>query len=85
MPDKTEAQTTAKPAVDIDPPACFYLGREYDLKSKEMGAPVMYDAQWLTTHGVVVVRSVPTTEPITSAITQAQSAVTIDQPRPTTR
>ena len=54
MPDKTEAQTTAKPAVDIDPPACFYLGREYDLKSKELGAPVMYDAQWLTTHGVVV-------------------------------
>lgn len=54
MPETTIAQTSAKPAVDIDPPACFYLGREYDLKTKEMGKPVMYDAHWLTTHGVVV-------------------------------
>ena len=54
MPETTTAQTSAKPAVDIDPPACFYLGREYDLKTKEMGKPVMYDAHWLTTHGVVV-------------------------------
>lgn len=54
MPDTTTAQTSAKPPVDIDPPACFYLGRDYDLKTKEMGNPVMYDAQWLTTHGVVV-------------------------------
>lgn len=46
--------TAAKPIVDIDPPACFYLGREYNLKSKEMGKNVMYDAHWLTTHGVVV-------------------------------
>jgi hypothetical protein len=54
MPDTTNAQTSAKPVVDIDPPACFYLGREYDLKTKELGKPVMYDAHWLTTHGVVV-------------------------------
>jgi hypothetical protein len=33
----------------------------------------------------LVVRSVPTMEPMTSAITHAQSAVTIDQPRPTSR
>ncbi|MFT3881961.1 MAG: DUF853 family protein [Gemmatales bacterium] len=54
MPAKTEAQTDTKPAIDIDPPACFYLGRDYDLKTKEMADPVMYDAHWLTTHGVVV-------------------------------
>lgn len=54
MPAKTEAQADAKPAIDIDPPACFYLGRDYDLKTKEVGGNVMYEAHWLTTHGVVV-------------------------------
>lgn len=54
MPDTAETKATATPAVDIDPPACFYLGRDYDLKTKELGKPVMYDAHWLTTHGVVV-------------------------------
>ncbi|MFO0814910.1 MAG: DUF87 domain-containing protein [Gemmatales bacterium] len=54
MPDTTSSQATSKPPVDIDPPACFYLGRDYDLKTKELGKPVMYDAHWLTTHGVVV-------------------------------
>lgn len=54
MPATTAPQTDKKPTVDIDPPACFYLGRDYDMKSKELGSPVMYDAHWLTTHGVVV-------------------------------
>ncbi len=40
---------------DIELPACFYLGREYDLASKTvLDRPVMYDAKDLTTHGVVV-------------------------------
>ena len=38
-----------------------------------------------TTQGLLVVRSVPITEPTTSAITQAQSAVASVQPRPTMR
>ena len=41
---------------DIEQPACFYLGREYDLATQD-GPPtsrVMYDARDLTTHGVVV-------------------------------
>jgi hypothetical protein len=33
----------------------------------------------------LVVRSVPTMDPIASAITQAASAVTIDHPSPTSR
>ena len=40
---------------DIEKPACFYLGREYDLASRTvLDEPVMYDARDLTTHGVVV-------------------------------
>jgi hypothetical protein len=36
-------------------PACFYLGREYDLASRTtLDRPLMYDARDLTTHGVVV-------------------------------
>jgi hypothetical protein len=48
-------QTTA-PDTTIDKPACFYLGREYNLTSKQVLADknVMYDARNLTTHGVVV-------------------------------
>src|SRR5262249_48487621 len=42
---------------DIERPACFYLGREYDLATKTVRddrPPVMYDARDLLTHGVVV-------------------------------
>ncbi len=41
---------------DIEKPACFYLGREYDLDRKTVRPDqyVMYDARDLTTHGVVV-------------------------------
>jgi len=52
---------TAPPApqpqpFDIEQPACFYLGREYDIASSQVLADkhVMYDARDLTTHGVVV-------------------------------
>jgi hypothetical protein len=49
---------TTPPAVpiDIEKPACFYLGREYDLAGRAVHSdkPVMYDARDLTTHGVVV-------------------------------
>jgi hypothetical protein len=40
----------------IDVPACFYLGREYDLAAKTVqpDKPVMYEARNLTTHGVIV-------------------------------
>jgi hypothetical protein len=43
-------------AFDIEQPACFYLGREYDLDRKTVlpDKYVMYDARDLTTHGVVV-------------------------------
>ena len=41
--------------MDIEQPACFYLGREYDLSRKALlERPVMYDARDLCTHGVVV-------------------------------
>jgi len=41
--------------IDIEQPACFYLGKEYDLKSRTvLDQPVMYEARDLTTHGVVV-------------------------------
>ena len=53
MPD-----AIAKPTfigADIELPASFYLGREYDLAQKRtLDKPVMYDAHDLTTHGVVV-------------------------------
>lgn len=41
---------------DIEQPACFYLGREYDLNARTVRPDkyVMYDARDLTTHGVVV-------------------------------
>jgi hypothetical protein len=56
------ADTTTAPAAaptapfDIEQPACFYLGREYDLDQKAVRPDkyVMYDARDLTTHGVVV-------------------------------
>ncbi len=43
-------------AFDIEQPACFYLGREYDLAAHAVQPDkyVMYDARDLTTHGVVV-------------------------------
>jgi hypothetical protein len=49
----------AKPqaaATGIERPACFYLGREYELASRTVQAdkPVLYDARDLLTHGVVV-------------------------------
>jgi hypothetical protein len=51
-----DPQTTPQaPAPDIELPACFYLGREYDLAARQVrDRPVMYDARDLTTHGVVV-------------------------------
>ena len=45
------------PDHDIELPACFYLGNEYDLAEKRVRMdlpPVMYDASDLLTHGVVV-------------------------------
>src|SRR5437763_12971741 len=42
---------------DIERPAAFYLGREYDLAGGSVRAdqpPIMYDARDLLTHGVVV-------------------------------
>ena len=46
----------ADPSIDIEQPACFYLGREYDAVARRArpDRPVMYDARDLTTHGVVV-------------------------------
>jgi hypothetical protein len=43
-------------AFDIEQPASFYLGREYDLDRRAVHADkyVLYDARDLTTHGVVV-------------------------------
>lgn len=47
--------TDSASPVDIEQPACFYLGSEYDLAGrKSLDRPVMYDARDLTTHGVVV-------------------------------
>jgi hypothetical protein len=48
--------TSTSAPIDIEQPACFYLGRELD---RSTGAactdrPVLYDARDLTTHGVVV-------------------------------
>jgi hypothetical protein len=50
------ASRTSTTDFDIDPPACFYLGREYDLAQKAVlpDRYVMYDARDLTTHGVIV-------------------------------
>ncbi len=54
MAETPTAPETA--AFDIEKPACFYLGREYDLAKKTVlpDSHVMYDARDLTTHGVVV-------------------------------
>jgi hypothetical protein len=42
-------------AVDLEQPARFYLGREYDLANKAvLDRPILYDSQDLVTHGVVV-------------------------------
>ncbi len=39
----------------IDIPACFYLGKEYDLGAKQPSDQlILYDARNLTTHGVIV-------------------------------
>jgi hypothetical protein len=50
------ADSTPAPAFNIEKPACFYLGREYDLGQKAILSDkyIMYDARDLTTHGVVV-------------------------------
>jgi hypothetical protein len=50
-----DAPKTSAP-FDIEQPACFYLGREYDLNARAVRPDkhVMYDARDLTTHGVVV-------------------------------
>ncbi len=57
----TESEQIATPQAaevpfDIEQPACFYLGREYDLASGQVLTErhVMYDARDLTTHGVIV-------------------------------
>ena len=54
--DTSPAPAPANGAAAIEKPACFYLGREYDLATKTVVADgyVMYDARDLTTHGVVV-------------------------------
>lgn len=51
----SETDAPAQP-FDIDPPACFYLGREYDLKAKQVlpDKHVMVDAREFCTHGVIV-------------------------------
>jgi hypothetical protein len=43
-------------ADQIDRPACFFLGREYELDTRTVRPdhPIMYEARYLTTHGVVV-------------------------------
>src|SRR5438445_7006776 len=49
------AALSAPSAPDIEQPACFYLGREFDLAAgKVLDKTLMYDARDLTTHGVVV-------------------------------
>ena len=55
-PTPTAAPPAVPPAFDIEKPACFYLGREYDLTTGQVLADkhVMYDAADLTTHGVIV-------------------------------
>lgn len=40
--------------MDIELPACFYLGKEYHLEDRTLGKPILYEARDLTTHGVVV-------------------------------
>jgi DNA helicase HerA-like ATPase len=53
VPDATDKLTYI--GENIEQPANFYLGREYDLAQKKtLDKAVMYDARDLTTHGVVV-------------------------------
>ncbi len=53
MPDTSDKPTYTGENIEL--PASFYLGREYDLAQKKATSkPVMYDARDLTTHGVVV-------------------------------
>lgn len=53
MPDAIDKPTFI--GANIELPASFYLGREYDLAQKRvLDKPVMYEARDLTTHGVVV-------------------------------
>jgi hypothetical protein len=50
------ADTAVEKPFDIEQPACFYLGREWDLAEKKVlpDKYVMYNARDLTTHGVIV-------------------------------
>jgi len=53
VPDATDSTTYIGENIEL--PASFYLGREYDLALKKvLDKPLMYDARDLTTHGVVV-------------------------------
>ena len=56
MADNPATAAATPAAFDIEQPACFYLGREYDLSTRTVQPDkyVMYDARDLTTHGVVV-------------------------------
>jgi hypothetical protein len=54
-PAPSAALSSAAALPDIEQPACFYLGREFDLEAKKVKPdPIMYDARDLTTHGVIV-------------------------------
>ncbi len=55
-PPVSQPPPAAPAAFDLDPPACFYLGREFDLNRHAVLPDrfVMYDARDLTTHGVIV-------------------------------
>lgn len=39
---------------DYDKLGSFYLGREYDLSTKKVGDPLLYDSKDLVTHGMCV-------------------------------
>ncbi len=56
LPEEMAKPQAAEAPFDIEQPACFYLGREYDLASAQVlpDKHIMYDARDLTTHGVVV-------------------------------
>src|SRR6202453_5236399 len=56
MPDPSaNPQPSTFTGENIEQPASFYLGREYDLTQKKvLDKAVMYEARDLTTHGVVV-------------------------------
>jgi hypothetical protein len=55
-PVATASEPAPPTAFDIEKPACFYLGREYDLDKRVVlpDSYIMYDARDLTTHGVIV-------------------------------